>query len=72
MEDQFFLEGERVKWFMYYADMIVRNAGFGTVVKRVEFKWGFPDTVSFYDVLMDGGVMGRFEEYSLERYSEKS
>ena len=76
MKVQSFLPGERVKWFTYYAEMIVKEAGYGTVIGRETLDLGLqyvPDPgITMYDVLKDGGKMERFESFALESCPDSS
>ena len=66
MNPKFFI-GQRVHWFEYYSDMIVKNGGYGTIVD-IEIAVGSGEISSFYVyvILKDGGQLEKYVENDLE------
>jgi len=59
--------GDRIHWFEYYADMIVKDGGYGTIID-VQMAVGGGEISSFlvYTILKDGGQLEKFTENDLE------
>ena len=60
-----FNPGQRVRWYIYSADMIVINGGAGTVINKQPLS--FVDfSVGIYEILVDGGQIELFPEADLD------
>ena len=59
--------GHRIHWFEYYADMIVKDGGYGTIID-IQMAVGGGEISSFlvYTILKDGGQLEKFTENDLE------
>lgn len=61
-----FSVGHRIHWFEYYADMIVKDGGYGTIIDTDLVSGEEMSSFFYYTILKDGGELQKFIENDLE------
>ena len=51
--DLVFNLGDRVHWFSYTRDMVIKDGGYGMIIEITKRQWGF-EALPFFKVLIDG------------------